>query len=208
MHNDDTTMRVQSLGKEIAAAAETLPINARASSPPASSPKWTTIRSLCSSLLRLQPDGTLDSGNQFALSAESRLLLSEFYSSGSGQVRTFTQEPPEVTALALKPDGRIVIGGNFAGYGGVPAYGLAEMYPDGTPTGLLRLDSAKVVQNGRVSLTLIVPVNEAVTLERSVDLSRWEAVLTITSATNRTEVFDPDWLRVDRRFYRLRSGER
>jgi len=57
-----------------------------------------------------------------------------------------------------------------------------------------------------VSLGLIVPVNEAVTLERSADLTRWQSVLTTTAITNRLEVLDLDPLGDAARFYRLRRG--
>ncbi|MEO8427044.1 MAG: hypothetical protein ABI651_08030, partial [Verrucomicrobiota bacterium] len=72
--------------------------------------------------------------------------------------------------------------------------------------GLMRLAPPKILENGRVSLSLIVPVNEAITLERSADLTRWQSLLTTTATTNRVEVLDPDPPGDAARFYRLRRG--
>jgi len=159
-------------------------------------------------LARLRPDGSLDleTPNPFLLGTEPRHLLSDYYALGYGHVRAVFEAAPEVTAFALKPDGRIVMAGNFVSYGGLPAYGLADIYPDGTPAGLLRLAPPKILENGRVSLGLIVPVNEAVTLERSADLTRWQSVLTTTATTNRVQVLDSDPVGDAARFYRLRRG--
>jgi hypothetical protein len=64
----------------------------------------------------------------------------------------------------------------------------------------------KILKNGGVSLSLIVPVNEAVTLERSADLTIWQSVLTTTATTNRVQVLDPNPLGDAARYYRLRRG--
>ena len=110
-----------------------------------------------------------------------------------------------VVVLALEPDGRMVAGGNFVTFGGMPACGLADVNVDGTPFGLLRLQLPVVEKAGRVRLPMTVVPNEAFTLETSTDLIRWRAVVRDVSATNRIEIVDPEPLGGETRFYRLRQ---
>jgi uncharacterized delta-60 repeat protein/prepilin-type N-terminal cleavage/methylation domain-containing protein len=68
---------------------------------------------------RLNPDGTLDGG--FAVSVQGGTLAEAGSVSGS-----------LVFALALQPDGRIVIGGDFTEVAGQPRLNIARLNADGT----------------------------------------------------------------------------
>lgn len=71
--------------------------------------QWGGPRSPAFALRRLNPDGSMDDG-----------FLPNLGPAGA------------VRALALRPDGRMVIGGSFFGVNGVTRNGLARLHPDGT----------------------------------------------------------------------------
>ncbi len=89
--------------------------------------------------LVLQPDGKIIVGGSFTsfdgvtgLSRIARLnndgTLDQTFSTGDITGPTF----PQVTALALQADGKILAGGNFTEYDGVPQAGLVRLHPDGS----------------------------------------------------------------------------
>jgi uncharacterized delta-60 repeat protein len=88
--------------------------------------------------LAVQPDGKTVVGGQFS-SAGPMISrgVARFNEDGSVD-STFAPSPgvlgggATVYALALQPDGRIVIGGTFTHYNGVPRSGLARVNPDGS----------------------------------------------------------------------------
>ncbi|MBF9223486.1 hypothetical protein [Hymenobacter ruricola] len=51
----------------------------------------------------------------------------------AGQVPPLLGQPASVDALAVQPDGRLLLGGGFTGVGNTPARGLARLNLDGTP---------------------------------------------------------------------------
>lgn len=159
-------------------------------------------------LIRLTSRGILDHeiASPLSFNMEPRPVYAEYYSYGSGLIRSVRLETPEITTFALKPDGRIVIGGNFVTYAGQPVYGLLDIYADGTPADLFRLALPRVLEDGRVRLNAIVPAQETVTLEQSHDLVTWQPLVTTHTTTNRLEVIDPDPPGEAVRFYRFRRG--
>jgi uncharacterized delta-60 repeat protein len=113
---------------------------------------------------------------------------------------------PVIYALALKPDGRIVAGGNFVSLGGQPAYCLAEFGPDGPPLGLLKIESTSLTPDGLVQLAASVIPGETVRLESAPDLRLWNVVSFTTPVTNHISFLDPVPLGASARFYRLQRG--
>jgi uncharacterized delta-60 repeat protein len=106
--------------------------------------------------LQLQPDGKL-------LVGDSNRRLTRLHADGSVEAG-FTPQISgySVYSIALRPDGRIVIGGNFSDVGGAARPGLAQLWPDGS------LDAGFVVsvETGGISAVLIQP-------DGRVLLSRW-----------------------------------
>lgn len=159
-------------------------------------------------LARLRSDGSLDIDalNKISLGSRAPLVLYEFEDSSDDHIRQVWTETPEVNAFALKPDGRVIIGGNFVSYSGISAYSMVEVHADGTPTDLMpedlmRLEVPKLLDNGAVSIGLIVPPGQPIFLMRSTNFKSWQPVLNITPATNRIEFVDPEPIRT-RRFYK------
>jgi uncharacterized delta-60 repeat protein len=68
---------------------------------------------------RLNPDGTLDHTFDPGRGAEKKIVEGD-------------DKDPFVFATAVQPDGKILIGGNFATFNGVPSSGLARLNPDGS----------------------------------------------------------------------------
>ncbi len=117
-------------------------------------------------LARLNPDGTLDpdfnpgvtagywpwpSVTALALQPDGKILLGGIFGGVGGQPRlniarlnpNGTVDPdfnpgatggeyPAVSSLALQPDGKILVGGNFTHVGGQPRTNMARLNPDGT----------------------------------------------------------------------------
>jgi uncharacterized delta-60 repeat protein len=200
-------VRLQSNGTQDLAFSSHIP-----SGNPFSNPTWTGGNAVLQSgdgsiwvggerlFRRLSPDGSLDLTNQnpFSDGLDSSLVLFD-----DGHNRYTQQETPAINAFALKPDGRIVVGGNFRTCGGLPAYGLAEVSPDGTVDGLLRLDAPHLLDNGNLQMSLTLPTGVSVTLERSADLQQWTPLWTATAITNHVQTLDPDAAVAPARFYRL-----
>ncbi|MDA1274247.1 MAG: hypothetical protein O2960_09370 [Verrucomicrobia bacterium] len=158
-------------------------------------------------LMRLREDGLLIDEDLNGFVGAPLPRIHEYENSFSGPVRTILQGDPEINALALKQDGRVLAGGSFVTCGSPAFFNLAEFYPDGTPYGLLRFVSSRILNDGKIGLTVIATTGNEFTLEKSADLSAWQPLLSMTSATNRFEVIDPDPPGATPRFYRLRREE-
>ena len=67
-------------------------------------------------IARLNSDGTLDST----------------FNTGTNLEFSVSSPPCSVVALAIQPDGKIIIGGNFTSYGGISRSGIARLNSDGS----------------------------------------------------------------------------
>ncbi|HEY5909781.1 MAG TPA: hypothetical protein VJA21_04165 [Verrucomicrobiae bacterium] len=140
-------------------------------------------RAECSGLVRLNPDGSLDSGFKngiggtsgrvecLAVQADGKIVIGGYFDSIKGFARTnlarlnsdgsldtsFMQQlagpDSEVRALEIQQDGRIVIGGNFATVNGVARKGAARLHPDGT----LDLSFQADIESGLLFKVLVQP---------------------------------------------------
>ncbi len=70
-----------------------------------------------SHLARFNPDGTVDPAFQVRI---------------AGSVSPYLTVPPAVDCIAIQPDGRILIGGNFSSVNGVPRLGIARLFGNGS----------------------------------------------------------------------------
>ncbi|MEO8427772.1 MAG: Calx-beta domain-containing protein, partial [Verrucomicrobiota bacterium] len=115
-------------------------------------------------LARLNPDGTLDPTLDIG---EGFRLLNQF---GTDYVN--------VEAMALQPNGQILVGGNFNLFNGVTRFALARLNGDGRPN----FTDLKVVAGGGLRLTLASVPGWAYVIEASDDLRQWTAVSTNTAS--------------------------
>jgi len=88
--------------------------------------------------MALQPDGRIVVGGQFTSAGGLiRRGVARFHSDGTVD-EEFSPHPgvggsnATVHAVALQPDGKVIIGGSFATYNGVPCNNLARLHADGT----------------------------------------------------------------------------
>ncbi|MCP5524139.1 MAG: immunoglobulin domain-containing protein [Verrucomicrobiales bacterium] len=89
--------------------------------------------------LAVLPDGKLLVGGSFtSVAGATRNYLARLYPSGrldrpfDAQVAAAGSSNPYVCTLALQPDGKVVVGGDFRMVGGVPRLNLARLQSDGT----------------------------------------------------------------------------
>jgi uncharacterized delta-60 repeat protein len=70
-------------------------------------------------IARLNADGSLDTSFNPGTGAEVKIVQGD-------------PNDPFVFAVAVQPDGKILVGGNFVNYNGVPSSGLVRLNPDGS----------------------------------------------------------------------------
>jgi uncharacterized delta-60 repeat protein len=84
----------------------------------------------------LQPDGKLLIGGYFNITVgTTKFNLARLNSDGSpdASFNATGMGPSEmVRAIALQPDGKILIGGSFTSYNGIARWGIARLHPDGS----------------------------------------------------------------------------
>ncbi len=111
----------------------------------------------------LQPDGKIIVGGSFTsfdgvtgLSRIARLnndgTLDQTFSTGDITGPTF----PNVAALALQADGKILAGGNFTEYDGTPQAGLIRLHPDGSRDTSFKIGSGFERNSGIGTISAIV----------------------------------------------------
>ena len=88
-------------------------------------------------VVRQQRDGKLVLGGSFTSigSGVNHHMVSPAIAPTGPGTRASAWAPPcqgaQISALELQPDGRIVIGGTFVDYGGIPRLYIARLLPDG-----------------------------------------------------------------------------
>lgn len=134
----------------------------------------------CMNLCRVHPDGSLDTTFQTGTGAEFNVQAIAVQPDGKivigGQFTTFNGVPrnhlarlnPDgtldtgfdpgagpggfVNAVALQPDGKILVAGSFFSFGGVPANSLARANPDGSWDNTFNAATASMANNHAVCL--------------------------------------------------------
>jgi uncharacterized delta-60 repeat protein len=120
-------------------------------------------------------------------------------------------ELPIVLALALQPDGKVLVGGAFTAMNRVPRYRIARLNADGSldttfQNGGQPLLSDATIRSNHFQFQVSGLSNQVIILEASTDLSHWLPLLTNTLNGNPLPFSDPAPATFRTRFYRARSN--
>lgn len=110
----------------------------------------------CSNLVRLNADGTVDTNFNLAL--------------GLGL---------DVTAITVQPDGKVIVGGNFATANGTNQKYIVRLFGNALP----QFTSLLPLPNGTIELAGWAATNAHLRLEASTNLSDWSSVVQFTNST-------------------------
>jgi hypothetical protein len=109
-----------------------------------------------------------------------------------------------VQALALRPNGKLLVAGNFLHINGVPRDFVAQLYVSSAPRFLA--DALSFQSNHSVLIQLTAPTTEQVVLEAAESLpGSWTPVATNNPGTTARVLLDPEAASRPMRFYRARS---
>jgi uncharacterized delta-60 repeat protein len=144
----------------------------------------------CANLLRLNADGTLD--DTFESVARSLPAFGGFLFVSFSEVR----------AVAVQPDGQVLIGGNFREIDGVSVPSLARLNGG---VGRFEFHSATRIGGGRVQLNFAMPRGQDHLLDASSNLVNWIGLNQGRALRDQTQFTDPGAAGADRRFYRARK---
>ena len=117
---------------------------------------------------------------------------------------------PIVLALALQPDGKIIIGGAFTAINGAPRYYIARLNPDGTvdnsfQNGGRPLLSDASIQSNHFQFQITGQSNQQIIVEASTNLSNWLPLATNTLSSGTLPFTDATPANFRMRFYRARA---
>ncbi|MBI4324350.1 MAG: hypothetical protein HY674_03725, partial [Chloroflexi bacterium] len=182
---------------------------------------------------RLNPDGTTDSSflpgagpngavQALALQADGKVFVAGDFTTVSGVARAriarlLADGLPDigfnpgrgpdntVYAVAVQPDGNVLIGGAFTTVNGFSRSRIARLNgdPDAGSTELRVLDAVQL-PDGRVRLTFSSQTGRDYLIEASGDLATWESAGTVTAAGTTAEFTDTAAPSFNQRFYRIR----
>lgn len=131
--------------------------------------------------IAIQTDGKIISGGDFTLNNEhSRNRIARLKTDGSLDPTFFNAlgASDQVVTMAIQPDGKIVIGGNFTAFNGELINHIARLHPDGTLDTTFHVGTGfntqvntieiqpdgKLIMGGGLSLFNGTPINEIVRL--------------------------------------------
>ncbi len=109
----------------------------------------------------------------------------------------------DLGALAVQADGKILIGGGFASYDGLPRRGIVRLNGSATVPVAPRLDFRKLTATGAL-LQLRTEVGVGYVVEHSSDLVSWQELTTFVSSSDPIELTDDTAPQCPARFYRAR----
>jgi len=143
-----------------------------------------------SGIARLNPDGSLDTGFQNGMAGA---------------------DSPGVYSLALQPDGKVLIGGEFASINGVTRYRIARLNANGSVDPLFHnggpppptLSNARI-QSNHFAFQLSGQSNQVIVIEASTNLMNWQPLATNRFGTSPLPFSDPAPAISRIRFYRAR----
>jgi uncharacterized delta-60 repeat protein len=157
----------------------------------------------------LQPDGKAIIGGDFTRLANP-LCCSTFDRKGiarlhrDGSVDTSFNpgqglQPPEVLALALQPDLRVLVGGAFTNANGLTRIGLSRLYGD------IRINQVTYHPSEGVALGITNEPGHTYVIEASSNFLEWTALATLVPASNTFNFLDATATNLPRRIYRVRE---
>ncbi len=139
-----------------------------------------SLTGLHSDIVRFNVDGSLD--RTFSVSMQSGLSDSW------------------VHALALEPDGRVLVAGQFSSIDGITTHAIARLHNDLRLS--CRLRATLHPGSGSLQLALSSEPGAQAVIETSVDLIHWQTWSTVTNSSGLLELSDPQTRHLNRRFYR------
>jgi len=144
-------------------------------------------------IARLLPDGLLDRSFDVGNGISDSLY-------------TFEKLKPRIWQVAVQPDGKILIGGDFRKVNGVPRNGIARLHGD--PLISLTLTESSRPTHEEFGFDVTASLVQAVVVEVSSDLAspRWLPLSTNELTDGRIKVTDTALRDFPQRFYRARSS--
>jgi uncharacterized delta-60 repeat protein len=142
-----------------------------------------------SGIARLNTDGSVDSSFQNGMAGAAL---------------------PIVLALALQPDGKVIVGGDFTAFNGVPRYRIARLNADGSldntfQNGGQPLLSEATIQSNHFGFQISGQSNQEIVVEGSTNLLNWLPLTTNILSNSTLPFTDPIPATIRTRFYRARS---
>src|SRR5262249_34932957 len=104
-----------------------------------------------------------------------------------------------VGALALQPDGQLLVGGKFTAFNGVPRNGLVRLKGDAVPP---QLGQPTRLPNGQVQFFLYCDGQSHYSIEASSNLVSWISIADFIATTNPVLIVDSAASSFQKRFYR------
>ena len=133
---------------------------------------------------RLQPNGSLDGSFDAGLGPEG--------------------DDGVVGAITVQPDGRILVGGSFTSFNGIPCQNLVRLNGDPSASSC-RLSTVLCPRTGQPQVLLTGPIGARVVIEATSDLRSWTPLMTVTNTLGSLQVCDPAANGSPQRFYRGQS---
>jgi uncharacterized delta-60 repeat protein len=164
--------------------------------------------------IAVQPDGKILLGGYFrSVNNTPRAGIARLNTDGS--VDTGFQngmtgaDLPIVLAIALQPNGKVIVGGAFTAMNGVPRYRIACLNADGSldkafQNGGQPLLSAATIQFDHFQFQISGQSNQEIIVEASTNLLNWLPLTTNILSSNTISLSDPVPANFRMRFYRAR----
>lgn len=156
----------------------------------------------------VQPNGKVVLGGDFTtVGGISRNRIARLNAGGSLDTafNTGTGADSSVYSVALQPDGRVVIGGDFTSVNGVPRNGVARLGGDPPAVALARFNLPTVLGNRQVELMLNASSGATFAIDASVNLLNWTPLATNTAFGGTLTFTDTNAPTFNTRFYRARQ---
>ncbi len=160
--------------------------------------------------LAVQPDGAiLVAGGLFNAGGFSRDSIVRFnmdgsldttFDPGTGAPSSPRPDMPNVSAVTVQADGKIILAGEFVSFNGVKRIGIARLNGDG---GFIQFDPPALGTDGQLRLGLNSQPDKTYILQVSADLLHWSAIQTKIATGFGLDFTETNTAVFNRRFYRI-----
>jgi uncharacterized delta-60 repeat protein len=158
----------------------------------------------------VQPDGAiLVAGGLFNTGGFSRSSIARFNTDGSldttfdpgtGAPASTRPDMPNVSAVAVQADGKIILAGEFISFNGVERIGLVRLNGDG---GYIQFDPPALDTGGQLRLGLNSQPGKTYVLQVSADLLHWSSIQTKIATGFALDFTETNTAILNGRFYRV-----